>query len=357
MDKDYYTRLGVPKTASREDIKKAYHKLARKYHPDNKESGNEQKFKEINEAYQTLSDEGRRAEYDSYGHVFGAGAGRDGGGFSSPFGDFSGDFQDWNVGFGDIFNEFFGGGRDQSRVARGRDISIDLELPFREAIFGTERAVLLAKTVLCDLCKGTGAHPKTEFTVCKTCNGQGRIHETRSSFLGAVTSVRECSTCRGRKKIPKEKCHTCHGMGVLKRQEEIVIKIPPGIEHGEVIRLAGLGEAISGGVPGDLYAKIHVGRHDTLKRDGANLVMELDIKLSDALLGAEYTIRTLDNATLAIKIPPGVSFGETLRIKGKGVPLRQGRVGDLLVKLHIRLPKYLSKEAQKLVEKLKGEGV
>ena len=354
--KNFYSLLGVEKTASHEEIKKAYHKLARKYHPDNKESGNEEKFKEINEAYQTLSDEKRRAEYDSYGHVFGGGAG--GGpsgfsGFSSPFGDFG--EQDFN--FGDIFSEFFGGGAAQTRMPRGRDISIDLELPFREAIYGTERTVLLGKTALCDDCKGSGAHPKTEFTICKTCNGQGRVHETRSSFLGAITSVRECSTCRGRKKVPKEKCRTCHGMGVVKRQEEIVIKVPPGIENGEVIRLSGLGEAIAGGVSGDLYVKIHVGRHESLKREGANLLMDLDIKLSDALLGSEYTIRTLDGASLALKIPPGISWGEVLRVKGKGIPMGQGRAGDLLVKLNIRLPKYLSKESKKFIEKLKEEGI
>jgi len=353
MEKDYYSTLGVEKSASREDIKKAYHKLARKYHPDNRESGNEQKFKEINEAYQMLSDEKRRAEYDSYGHVFGGGA-SDFGGFSSPFGGFSG-YQDFD--FGDIFSEFFGGVGTKTRVPRGRDISIDLELSFQDAVYGTERRVLLAKTALCETCKGSGAEHKTEFVICKTCNGQGRIHETRNSFLGTISSVRECSTCRGQKKIPKEKCRPCHGLGVIKRQEEVAIKIPHGIENGEVIRISGLGEAVSQGVPGDLYVKIHVGKHDVFRRDGKDLVMNLDIKLTDALLGSEYTIKTLDGASLKIKIPETVSFGETLRLKGKGIPLAGGRRGDLLIKLTIKLPKHLSHKSRKLFEDLRGEGI
>ena len=350
--KDFYNALGVSENASTEEIKKAYHKLAKKYHPDNKESGDESRFKEINEAYQTLSDNKKRAEYDSYGHVFGDTSGFSG--FSSPFGDFRVD-EDFN--FGDIFSEFFSGGGAGARTARGRDISVDLELSFQESIFGTKRTILLAKTALCEVCKGSGAEPKTELETCKTCNGQGRIREARNSFLGTITSVRECPTCKGRKKIPKEKCKACGGQGVLRRQEEISITIPAGIEDGEVIRLTGLGEAIANGVSGDLYVKVRVKPHPVFRRDGSDLVTDLNIKLSDAVLGGEYTIRTIDNSQLTVKIPPATSFGEILRVRGRGVPVNKNRRGDLLIKLDIKLPHNLSKKSKDLFDELRGEGI
>lgn len=347
MNTDYYNLLGLEKNASKDEIKKAFHKLARKYHPDNKTSGDEDKFKEVNEAYQTLSDDKKRSEYDTYGHVF-SGAG---GNSTDP--GFHQDFQGFDI--GDIFNEFFGGGGN--RMKRGRDISIDVEVPFTEAIYGTERTMLLTKTSLCDLCKGNGAKPGTQQIKCEVCNGKGKVHETRSSFLGSFTSVRECGTCKGEGKIPKEKCDTCHGLGIGRKQEEIVVKIPPGIQDGEVIRLSGMGEAVSHGVPGDLYVKIHVGQHPLFRRDGENLVMDLDIKLSDALLGGEYPIQLVDNSQIKLKVPAGVSLGEVMRVRGKGVLLDRSRKGDLLIKLNIKLPRNLSKKARKLFEELKEEGI
>ncbi len=347
--KDYYSVLGVEKNASKDEIKKAFHKLARKFHPDNKSAGDEQKFKEINEAYQVLSNEKRRGEYDSYGHVFQGGQGFQG---FSPFSDFADGFQGFDI--NDIFSDFFTGGRE--RAKRGRDISVDLEIPFRDAVFGTERSVLLTKTSVCDSCLGSGAEAGATFEKCATCNGQGRVQESRSSFFGSFTSVKECTVCRSKGEVPKKTCSLCRGAGIIRKQEEISIKIPSGIQDGEVIRLSSMGEAISGGISGDLYIRVHVGKHPVFKREGNNIVMNLDIKLTDALLGNDYNIETLDGA-ITLKVPSNVSFGEMLRVRHKGVPTGVGKRGDLLIKLTIRLPKNLSKKAKQLFDELKKEGV
>ena len=361
-NKDYYKILGVEKNTSKDEIKKSFRKLAHKYHPD-KKGGDEAKFKEINEAYTVLSNDKKRSEYDTYGHVFngagGAGAGAAGQGFDGSgfegFGQGQGQgFQDFDL--GDIFSEFFGGGRQRSNVKRGRDISIDIEIPFTEAIYGTERKVLLTKVSVCEDCKGTGAKDSTQMETCSTCNGQGKLHETRQSFLGAVSTVRECAACHGTGKVPKEKCKKCGGLGVVKGQSEIKIKIPGGIRDGEMIRMSGAGEAVSHGVSGDLYAKIHVKPHSQFKREDNNLVMDLNIKLTDAILGAKYEITALDGKIIKLKIPAGVSVGETLRIRDKGVPVN-GRTGDLMIKLHIKIPLKMSKKTKKIVEQLRDEGV
>ncbi len=355
--KDYYEVLGVDKKASKEDIKKAFHKLAHKFHPD-KGGGDADKFKEVSEAYSILSDEKKRAEYDSYGRVFGGGAGAAQGGFNGNF-DFS-QFQDafqngFGFDFGDVFSDFFAG-QGGTRVRRGRDISIDLEISFKDSVFGTKRTVLLAKTAQCETCKGLGAAPGTKIESCKVCNGAGKVHETTNSFFGSISVTRACTTCHGRGEVPKEKCHTCRGEGVYKKQEEIEIMIPAGINGGEMIRLAGAGEAVASGQAGDLYVKIHVSPDPRFKKEGSNLVTELSVKLSDALLGSEYTIQTLDGEE-KVDIPQGVSHSEVLTIKGKGVPTPRGKRGDLLVKIRINLPQKLSRSAKGLIEKLREEGI
>jgi len=357
MAKDYYNILGVSKSASKEEIGKAFRKLAHKYHPD-KKGGDESRFKEVSEAYSVLSDAKKKSEYDAYGRVFeGAGGNAGQGGFSG-FGqggfDFSG-FQGAEFDLGDIFNDFFGGGRKEGR-ARGRDISIDLEIPFRDAIFGTERSVLLTKTSACNTCSGSGAKEGTELASCTTCNGKGKIHETKRSVLGAFTSVRACEMCGGVGKVPKEKCNICHGAGVLRQEEEVRIEVPPSIDNGEMIRLTGRGEAMKGGVPGDLYVKLHVRPDETFRKEGANIAMTLNVKLSDALLGAHYSVQTLDGA-LEVTIPAGISHNEVLRVREKGVPLGNRRRGDLLMKVHITIPQKLSKKAKEAIETLRGEGV
>lgn len=355
MAKDYYKILGVNKSASKDEIKKAFRTLAHKHHPD-KKGGNEALFKEANEAYSVLSDDKKRAEYDAYGRVFSDGSGPAGGGpggfdFSgfqqgeSPFGD---------INFGDIFSDFFGGGGQ--RVRRGRDISIDIELTFEESIFGVTRKILLNKMTTCETCHGDGGEPGSAVSTCKACNGKGRIKEVRGTILGSFATERVCPTCEGRGKIPEVKCKTCKGAGVRRREVEISVKIPAGIEDGEMIRLTAGGESIPNGSPGDLYIKVHVKKHSVFKKDGNNLTADLKIKLSDALLGAEYNFNTLDG-TIKLKIPSNVSFGEILRVKGKGVPNDKGHRGDILVRVVIELPRSLSREAKKKIEELKKEGI
>ena len=359
MPKDYYETLGVPKSASKDDIKKAFRNLAHQYHPD-KKGGNEKKFKEANEAYSVLSDDKKRAEYDSYGRVFSegpsTGSGQGGFGFEGfDFGNFAqGGFQGVDFDLGDIFGDIFGGGRE--KVKRGRDISIDLELPFADSIFGVERTILIGKTSACDTCGGNGAAPGTTFITCSTCNGKGRVHETKRSIFGAISTTKTCSVCHGRAEVPKEKCRGCHGHGVIKREHEIQVKVPASIEDGEMIRLSGMGEAVQAGQTGDLYIKIHVKPHPLWSKEGHNLVTDLNIKLSTALLGGEYTLQSLDGP-ITVKIPAGVSFSEILRIKGKGVPVEKGRRGDLLIKLRIELPKKISRTAEHIIEELRKEGI
>ncbi len=356
MNKDYYKILGVDKKASKTEIKKAFHKLAHKYHPD-KANGNEAKFKEASEAYAVLSDDRKRSEYDTYGQSFGGNGAPQGG-----FGGFGGFSQQGGVEFdlGDIFGDIFGG---RNRVKRGSDISIDIEVSFAEAIFGIDRKIVLTKNSICLSCEGSGAKKGSEMKTCSACGGKGKIHETKQSFLGAFSTIKTCDKCHGKGRIPKEKCKECRGGGILKKQEEFKIKIPAGINDGEMIRLAGAGEAIADGNPGDLYIKVHVTPHKVFKKRGNDLIMDLGVKLTDALLGAEYNVETLDanlpagKAGLKVKIPKGVTHGEILRVKGKGVPISERRRGNLLITLNIKFPNKLSRKAKKLVEELKNEGV
>jgi molecular chaperone DnaJ len=334
MAKNYYDILGLDKKATKDDVKKAFRKLAQKYHPD--KGGDEAKFKEITEAYSILSDEKKRREYDSYGQTF-AGGGPAGAGFNAGGFDFS-NFQGFNNGgiefdisdlfgnMGDIF-----GSQSRGRAKRGRDISIDIEVPFKEAILGAKRSVLITKVSQCDVCAGSGAKPNTEMETCKTCNGAGRIHETRDSVLGAFSTVRTCPTCEGVGKVPKEKCANCGGRGVVRKEEEIKITIPRGIDNGEMIRMAGLGEAVKGGLAGDLYVKVHVKPHAVFRKEGANLVMNLPVKLTDALLGTTVTVTTIEDKQLEVKVPPMSNTEETLRIRNKGVSYAEGGTGDLLI--------------------------
>jgi len=362
--KDYYEILGVERNASKDAIKKSFYKLAHKYHPD-KKGGDERKFKELNEAYSVLSDEKKRGEYDMYGHTFnnaGVDSNSDGQGGFSGFSDFwqqGQNTQGFNVDLGDIFSEFFGGGSSSGgrAVKRGRDISIDLEISFKEAIFGTSRNVLLNKVSVCSICEGSGAKKGVKMETCSKCNGQGKIHEVRQSFFGAVSTTRECITCHGMGKIPKEKCAKCGGLGVVKGQSEIAIKIPAGIKNGEMIHMLKVGEAVSHGLAGDLYIKIYVKKHSYFTREGNNLVMDLDIKLTDALLGSDYEISALDGTVITLKIPSGVLIGEILRVKGKGVPIDGKNIGDLMVKLNIKMPSRLSSKTKKIIEQLREEGV
>lgn len=354
--KNYYEILGVPKSASQDDIKKAFRKLAHKYHPD-KGAGNEQKFKEASEAYAVLGDDAKRKQYDTFGSA-GPNMGGGAGGFNAE--DFGFDFSGFQGGqgfdFGDIFGDIFGGGNRRAQQKRGRDISIDIEVEFKDAIFGTTRRVLVSKTSTCSNCSGSGAEKGSETVICTKCNGKGQFQETRSTFFGQFSTSRQCDTCHGEGYVPKTKCHACHGAGIANKQEEINIEIPPGMENGEMIRFTAKGEAIRGGAPGDLYVKVHVRKHPIFRKEGTNLLADISVKLSDALLGGEYSLETLDGK-LAVKIPEGIQSGEVLRIKGRGVPYGRGSRGDIYLTIKINIPKKLSRSARRAVEDLKEEGL
>lgn len=357
--KDYYDILGVQKSASESDIKSAFRKLAHKYHPD-KKNGDEAKFKEVSEAYAVLSDKKRRAEYDTYGKTFAGGGPQGGfGGFDfSNFAQGSGqgfnfNGQQFEFDLGDMFGEFFGGG---TRNRRGRDISIDVELTFKESIFGAERRVLITKMSTCDLCDGTGAKKGSKMATCGTCNGKGELQETRNSFFGAVSTRRLCPKCHGKGQVPEAACERCRGESVIRREEEVHVVVPAGVEDGEMVRMPGKGEALAGAPAGDLYVKLHVKSDARFSRDGHNLTMSLPVKLTDALLGSSYRIHTLDSEQM-IDVPAGIVHGEIIRVRGEGVPYGRGNRGDLLVRVDIQFPKKLSKAAREHIEKLRNEGL
>lgn len=360
MSKDYYKTLGVDKNASKEEIKKAFHKLAHVHHPD-KNKGDDTKFKEVNEAYQVLSDDKKRASFDQFGSADGP-QGFGGGGFGGQGGFGGFDFSGQNGGMefdmgdlGDIFGDFFGGGRKQ-KTKKGRDLSTEISLSFQESIFGVEKKINLNKQSTCGVCSGTGAKVGTKMNTCSVCNGQGQVREMKRSILGNFSTVRACDNCFGSGKIPSEKCNNCNGSGITKKDEEITVKIPEGINNGETLRVRGRGEAVQGGETGDLYIKLNVKSHSLYYRDDMNLVMDLKIKLTDAILGMNYNLNTLDDKVMEVKIPEGINNGEMLRVKGKGVPSSRGR-GDIIIKIHVDMPKKLSRKNKELIEKLKEEGL
>ena len=356
MSKDYYQSLGVDKGASKEEIKKAFHKMAHKYHPD-KNGGDDKKFKEVNEAYQTLSDDQKRSQYDRFGSDGPQGYGGGGQGFGGF--DFSGaqGGVEFDMGdLGDIFGDFFGGGGRRQQARRGRDISTEIDLTFKESILGVDKKISISKQSTCDTCNGSGAKPGTKLDSCKTCAGQGQVREVKRSILGSFQSVRTCEACHGQGKVPSDKCTACHGAGVSKQNEELDVKVPAGINNGEMLRMNGMGEAIQGGQTGDLYIKMRIKTHPVFKRDGLNLTMDLEIKLSDALLGMNYNLKTLEEDTISVKIPEGINNGEMLRVRGKGVPSNRGR-GDIIIRILIKMPSKLSKKSKELIDELKKEGI
>lgn len=357
MANDYYKILGVDKSASDDEIKKAYRKLAHKYHPD-KAGGDEKKFKEINEAYQVLSDKTKRAQYDQFGQTFDQrGAGGQGfGGFD--FGGFQGfgqnqgfDFQDF--GFEDIFSNIFGGGGTRQQARRGKDIQIDLEISFEEMVKGTRKTISLYKNVVCDVCQGTGAEPGSKKETCPTCKGSGQIRKTARSIFGSFTQVSTCPTCQGSGEVYSQKCHKCKGEGKIKEEQQIEINVPAGIENGQTISIQGQGEAGGkGGRSGDLYVNIHVTAHPKFKREGNNIISNEQITFTQAALGDKIQVETIEGP-VKMKIPAGTQGGTIFRIKDAGIPFlnKRGR-GDQLVKISVRVPRDLSREQKKLIEDL-----
>jgi molecular chaperone DnaJ len=367
MSSNYYDILGVSKGASDEEIKKAYRKLAHQHHPD-KSGGDEKKFKEINEAYQVLSDKTKRAQYDQFGQTFDQ-TGRQGGqGFGGfDFGNFQGFGSQGSQGFnfefggedmGDIFSDIFGGnfgGTRRTRRQSGQDIQVDIEIDFTGMVKGARRSINLYKSVVCDVCEGTGGEPNAKKENCPNCKGSGQIRKTVRSFFGSFSQVATCPTCRGKGKVFSKKCHKCGGDGRMKKEERIEIEVPAGIENGQTISLRGQGEAGEYGAPaGDLYVNVHVSPHPKFKRDKNNILSEEQITYSQAVLGDKIDVETVDGIT-RMKVPAGTQSGEVFRIKDEGVPYlgKRGR-GDQLVKIIVKIPKHMTREQRDLIERLKN---
>jgi molecular chaperone DnaJ len=351
--RDYYEVLGLERTASAEEVKKAYRQLAIKFHPD-KNPGDktaEEKFKELGEAYEVLSEPPKRAAYDQYGHAafdprLRAGAGR-AGGFHDPFEIFREVFG--GGGTGSIFDELFGGGqRDPTGPQRGSDLRYDLEIAFEDAVLGCEREISLTKLDACEACRGSGAEPGSKTKTCSQCNGQGQIISSRGIFSIAQT----CPRCEGRGRVLEKPCRVCRGAGRRERTSKVKLKIPAGVDTGARLRSVGSGEGgLRGGSAGDLYVVLHVKAHDVFQRDGDDLLCDVPVSFVDATLGAEAKVPTLTGQA-EIRIPPGTQNGTIFRLKGKGVKNVEGYGhGDLHVRVHIEVPTQLnSAQRQKLEE-------
>lgn len=362
MAKDYYQILGVDKNASAEEIKKAYRKLAHKYHPD--KGGDEKKFKEINEAYQTLSSQEKRAQYDRFGRVFEGGfEGAPGWGFGPGF-DFE-SMKDRFGGFdatdlGDIFEEFFGfGSRRKQDFKKGKDIEVDLEIPLEATLNTQEKEISLYKNVVCSRCHGQGAEPGTPVNECFSCRGTGQVQQIKKTIFGSITRTTLCPECGGEGQRPAKPCNVCQGEGRIKAEEKVKIFIPAGVDVNQVIKVEGKGEAgRKGGRSGDLYIRIFVKKHPVFKRKGDDLFVGVPISFSQAALGDEIEINTLEGKKILLKVPSGTESGKVLRISGKGIPhfSSYGR-GSMYVELIVKTPKKLSKKQKELLEKLKQEGI
>ncbi len=360
MSKNYYETLGLNKGASKDEIKKAFRKLAHEHHPD-KKGGNDAKFKEVSEAYSVLSDDAKRSQYDQFGSAgpnMGGGGGFDPGNMNWGGFDFNGfqNGQGMEFDLGDIFGDFFGGGGGRKKQKRGSDINVDVRLTFRESVFGTDKKVTINKTSSCTHCRGRGGEPGTEYATCGTCNGKGSVRDVKRTILGSISTTKTCENCDGKGTVPKQKCKTCHGSGVTRKTEDLEFRIPAGIEDGEVLRLSGAGEAVSGGSTGDLYIRVHVERHPVFRKKGRDLEMDLHIKLSEAILGATRKVSFLDG-DVDLEIPAGIEFNQILRVKSRGVATEGSRErGSLLIHTKIDIPKKVSKDLKKVIEELKNLG-
>jgi len=353
MSKDYYKTLGVDKSATADEIKKAFRKQAHKYHPDKKD-GDEVKFKEANEAYQVLSDDKKRAQYDRFGSAgpnMGGGQGFGGFDFSGFQQGGAGGFDFGDIDLGDIFGGGFGGGR-RSRRRKGADMQMRIEIDFVDSVFGVKKTVNIEHSKTCSDCDGSGAESTSDMKTCGQCDGQGKI---QTQMMGIFATVTECPTCQGHGEVPKNKCKKCKGAGVTREKDTIEFNIPAGIKHGDTLRITGRGEAIKNGPAGDLFVQVLVKAHKTFKRNGLDLIMEHEIPMSDAVLGAKHTITLLDDAKIDVKIPTGTKHGTILRVSGKGIATDRMK-GNLLIDVKIKIPKKLSKKAKEAIEVLQSEG-
>jgi molecular chaperone DnaJ len=348
--RDYYEVLGVGKSASADEIKKAYRQAAVKHHPD-KEGGDEAKFKEINEAYDVLKDAQKRQRYDQFGHA-GVGGASGGGYGGNPFEGFQGQNVnfDFGEGLGDIFGQFFGGGGRQRTPQRGRDVEVSLQLTFEEAIFGIETNIDLDMDSECTHCKGTTVEPGHDMKTCPTCKGAGQQTRVMNTMFGAIQQTVTCETCDGRGKIPEKVCTVCHGKGTERRRQTIKLKVPAGIDDGATIRLTGRGEAIGIGQKGDLYVHIRVKAHKHFTREGDIILSDEHVPMVDAALGTEIDVETVDG-TVRMKVPAGTQSGTDFKLSGHGVPhVNSERRGPHIVNIIVDTPSKLSRKQRKALE-------
>ncbi|HBX70089.1 MAG TPA: molecular chaperone DnaJ [Chloroflexi bacterium] len=351
MPRDYYETLGVPKGAPADEIKSAFRKLARQYHPDvSKEPDAEEKFKEINEAYAVLSDEEKRAAYDRFGHAGVQGAGG---------------VPDWNtVDFSDIFGDLFGnlgfggfGGQTRrsspNAPRRGADLQYRVSLTFEESVFGIEKEIEVTRDESCEHCHGTGAEPGTSSARCATCGGRGEVRQSRQTILGSMVQVTTCPTCNGRGETISSPCRVCSGRGLERKNRRRKVSIPAGVDTSTQIRLAGEGQpGVNGGPPGNLYLVVQVVPHKYFRRRGDDILLDLNINIAQATLGDEVKVPTPDGDSL-LKIPSGTQPGQIIKMRGKGVPhLRGSGRGDQLVIINVAIPKTLSRDQRDLIDKL-----
>lgn len=354
--RDYYEVLGVGKTASADEIKKAFRKAAVKHHPD-KESGDETKFKEINEAYEVLKDQQKRQRYDQFGHA-GVGGASGGGAGGNPFEGFGGQnvhFDFGDGGLGDIFGQFFGGGQQSQRgPKRGRDVETSITLSFEQAVFGDEREIELDLDSECTHCKGTTVEPGYSMKVCDTCKGAGQQVRVMNTIFGQMQQAVTCETCHGAGKVPEKVCTVCHGKGTERRKQTITLKTPAGIDDGATIRLKERGEAIGGGSHGDLYVHIRVKAHKKFTREGDIILSEEHVSMVDAALGTEIDVDTVDGK-VRMKVPAGTQSGTDFKLSKHGVPhLRSESRGSHIVSIVVDTPTKLSKKQKELLEQFTG---
>lgn len=377
MAQDYYEILGVSKNASDEEIKRAYRRLAQIHHPD-KPGGDEKKFKEINSAYQILSDRQKRSQYDQFGSSFEQAQSQGGGGFGdaqgfSGFSGFADAFRNMygnggiNVefeesgGLGDIFGDIFGSGRSRSRGRhnrRGEDIAVDVEMTLEEAFNGVERQFKIYKRVVCSNCQGSGAEKGSKIITCPTCKGKGEINQTRRTPFGAFSQISPCPDCDGSGKKTEKKCHICGGDGRTKEEVSINVKIPAGVEDGMSLTMEGAGESGSkGSASGDLFINIHILPHKYFTRQNSDLIYEASIGFSQAALGAKIEVPTI-NGQASLNVPSGIESGKIIRMRGEGMPRLNNRGrGDQFVKIIIKMPKSLTRRQKELLEDLGKEGM
>lgn len=358
--RDYYEILGVAKSASADEIKKAYRRLAVKYHPD-KDGGDEAKFKELSEAYEVLKDQQKRQRYDQFGHAGVGGNGGSAGG--NPFGGFGGfgaeniQFDFGDGGLGDIFGQFFGGGAGtRQRQKRGRDVETAVTLEFNEAVFGTEETLTMELDEPCSHCHGSTVEPGYSLKTCPTCKGAGQQTRIMNTVFGQIQQAVTCPTCEGTGKVPEKACSVCHGKGTVRREQAIRVKIPAGIDDGATIRLKEHGEAVAGGPRGDLYVRIRVKSHKKFTRESDIILSEEHVGIVEAALGTEIDVETVDGQ-VRMKVPAGTQSGTDFKLSGHGVPHLGGKSrGPHIVSIIVDTPTKLTQKQKELLKEFSNSG-